>query len=90
MKCVKATGLFSLEKVEGGPGSKVHYPCGGQRREGADLLSLVTSGRTQGTVMKLHWGSSGLALGKGSLPRRRSVPGTSLLQHQDSQSSRNI
>lgn len=60
------------EKAEGGAGSKVHFPHGWQRRGGADLLSLMTSGRTQGSGMKLHWGNSDLALGTGSLLRRDS------------------
>lgn len=54
------------EKAEGGAGSKVHFPHGWRRRGGADPLSLMTSGRTQGRRTKLHWGSSGMILGKAS------------------------
>lgn len=55
---------------------------------GADLLSLVTSGRTQGNRMKLR-GSSYVTLGKGSL-RGRSATGTGSPWHQVCQSSRSV
>lgn len=44
------------EKAEGRPDSRVRFPHWEQRRGGADLLSLVTSGRTQGSGMKLLQG----------------------------------
>lgn len=49
----RSVGLFTLEKAEGGPHSRVHLPSGGSGS--ADLLSLVTSSSTQPRGMKMHW-----------------------------------
>lgn len=58
LEYLRSIGLFSLEerRLRGGLDSRVHLPHGRQRRGGADLLSLVTSSRTQESGMKLLQG----------------------------------
>lgn len=54
---LRSLGLLILEKAGSDPITVYNFLEVGSKGEGADLLSLVSSNRTQGNGIKLHQGN---------------------------------